>query len=139
MRDSTYRQQGSPSRDRFKRKHKAGPGWCYACDIDFALVSKNPPGVVAFLDYQVGDEPISFSEVLAYNELLSIAPVFMVRGDAEAEGPFDVLEYEGGDWRPEPPHTQLTAILSEADWRGLFAWEQTIRRAYEAKAVSVHA
>jgi len=130
VRESTLRQQGSPSRDRFKRKHKAGPGWHYACDVDFALVSKQPPGVVAFLDYQVGEEAVSFSEVLAYNEMLSIAPVFIVRGDAEAEGPFDVLEYEGGDYRPEPPRVQLTLVLQQVDWAGLSAWESDIRRAY---------
>lgn len=133
MRESTRLQQGSPSRDRFKRKHKEGPGWCYACDVDFALVSKSPPGIVAFLDYQVGEEAISFSEVLAYNELLSIAPVFIVRGDADANGPFSVMEYEGGDYRPEPPRAKLTRIASQLDWQGLLAWEQLIRNGYAAQ------
>ena len=132
MREATLEQRGSPSRDAFKYKHKnLLPGWCWSCDIDFALVSKNPPSVVAFLDYQVGEEAISFSEVLAYNRLMEIAPMFIVRGDHEACGPFDVFEYEGGDWRPEPPHVTLLPVLQGADWAGLSRWEQSLRIAYE--------
>jgi len=135
MREATFQQRGSPSRDAFKQRHKACPGWFYACDIDFALVSKSPPGIVAFLDYQVGEEAVSFAEVLAYNELLSLAPVFLVRGDGDAEGPFDVMEYEGGDWRPEPPHVTLQTILVQADWVMLSQWEQTLRNTYQAERV----
>lgn len=137
MREATREKKGSHSRDAFKFKHKPPrlPGWCYACDVDFALVSKAPPGVVAFVDYKVRGEKVLFSEVLAYNELLSIAPVFIIEGDYEADGPFDVLEYEGGDWRPEPPRVNTRSVLRMADWAMLSQWEQTLRNVYQAERV----
>ena len=122
--------KGAPRRDAFKAAHKAelGPGF-FASDLDLVLVQKEPAGVVAFLDCKQPGEPISFTEVIAYNALLVVAPIYVVEvRDAAARGPFTVYRYRGGDWHPRPPAVQLERVLVCPDWRGLKAWEEELRK-----------
>lgn len=120
--------KGSPSRDEFKRRHKDLSATFYAGDLDFVLVTKYPKaGIVAFLDYKRCGDQVTFAEAIAYNSLLSIAPVYIVQGDNPNTGPFTVLEYKGGDWRPEPPVVSLIYCETVQDWRGFGNWERRLR------------
>ena len=70
MDDKTKILKGSPSRDSFKQLHKSHcPQSYYACDLDFILVAKYPFRIIAFIDYKKHSDKITFSEVIAYNEL----------------------------------------------------------------------
>ena len=136
MDDSRKRLKGSEKRDLFKYWHKNAPGMrgdFYATDADFCLVSKHPPGTVAYLDYKGSGEGISFSEAIQYNEWLQHAPVFIVEGPNPETGPFVIKRYLGGDFRPEPPEVELEEIVRVNDWRGFGAWEASLRQKYSRR------
>lgn len=120
--------KGSERRDTFKFLHKKRmPGWYYATDIDFALVSKEPPGIIAFLDFKTPWEDITFAEVLAYNVLLGVAPIYIVQSSSPESGPFRVLQYVSGDWHPEPPVVNLVPMQECMGWEDLTLWEAGLR------------
>lgn len=128
--------RGSPSRDAFKRWHKELPGGFYATDVDFALVSKNPPGVIAMIEYKRPDEDILFSQVLLYNnELKNGTPVYIVSGrmmpDGEM-GPFKIYRYLGGDWRPEPPDVEKELVFEGLHGADFERWESSLRAKYRS-------
>lgn len=123
--------KGSITRDIFKRAHKDLPRSFYATDIDFALVSKNPMGIVAFLDYKIPWDDITFAEAIAYNVLLAIAPVFIIVGDNPSKGPFIVKRYLDGDSKPEPPVIDwYEKTCHFENWNEFKEWEKELRRIY---------
>lgn len=122
--------KGSPSRDLFKQLHKRMmPRSFYACDLDFVLIAKYPNRIVAFLDYKNKSDSVSFSEVVAYNELIKQAPLFIIicKKDDIEKGPFHVFQYLGGDPKPEPPEVNMNLILNCFSWTELAIWEKEIR------------
>lgn len=125
--------QGSPNRDLFKRKHKELNPSLYALDLDFVLVGKNPPGIIAFVDYKAGNDKITFAEVLAYNALMKLAPVFIVQSDNPDTGPFVVYRYLDGDYLPEPPIVKTREEAICKTWNELEAWELELRYAYKMR------
>ena len=128
MDDSKKNLTGSPLRDTFKQLHKAN---CersfYACDLDFILVRKVPEGILAFIDYKRINELITFSEVLAYNGLVLVAPLYIIRSITPEKGPFTIDRYLSGDWRPEPPIALVKRMVILKDWAALNLWEGTLR------------
>ncbi len=123
------RLKGSPSRDTFKQKHKVVlNNKFYACDLDFVLVAKYPFRIVAFLDYKRGREGITFSEVVAYNVLLQIAPIYIIRGNDPETGPFQIYKYNWSDPVPEPPNVELIPIRQCEGWPELGNWERELRK-----------
>jgi len=96
------------------------------------LVTKYPPGIIAFLDYKQRDDKVTFAETIAYNVLLKIAPIFLIIGEA-TEGPFVIKEYRGGNFRPEPPECDLLKIKEVQDWQELGEWERQLRQDYKEK------
>lgn len=132
MNEHTKQQQGSPSRDLFKRKHKDLNKEFYGCDIDFAFVTKRPfPDIVAIIDYKKNHDEVTFSEVIAYNALVNRGiPVYVVIGDAE-EGSFRVFQYAGG--HHARPRFDLVEVATTANWAEFEEWERSIRdRHYDA-------
>lgn len=135
MEASKQRMIGSLRRDVFKQLHKKGEPWFYACDLDFCLVSKEPPGIVACLDVKRSCEPVTFAEVLAYNTVLLLGvPVYIVRVQDPKDGPFTVQQYVSGDWKPEPPVVRYGPPRRYPTWEAFFEWERELRNAY-TKAV----
>jgi len=120
--------RGSPRRDAFKHAHKAqlGPGF-WATDLDLVLVGKEPTGIVAFLDCKQPAEPLSFAEVIAYNALLAVAPMYVIEVRDPDAGPFTIKRYRGGDWHPSPPRVDLEWVTVCTSWEALKAWEQQLR------------
>ena len=133
MNDLKRNLQGSDRRDIFKRVHKTLSRRFYACDLDFVWAEKSPPGIVAFVDYKHPSDGITFSEVLVYNDLLKIAPVYIVEGSNPELGPFRVVSYLGGDWHPEPPKTQTETVCVCKTWAELEAFEGKLRQTYRDK------
>jgi hypothetical protein len=121
----------SPSRDEFKRFHKELPGDFYATDIDFCFVGKYPQGIIAILDYKKFGETVKFSEVIAYNELMKSAPIYIVKGENPAKGPFEIVRYLGGDPRPEPPVIKTELIEKVSGWDEFGKWEENLRLEYK--------
>jgi len=77
--------EGSESRDKFKKYHKqadnaSGARRRLACDIDFALASKQPePNLAAIFDYkQPHDNGLTDSEAFIYNDLINHYPLYLV-------------------------------------------------------------
>ena len=121
---------GSKAHDIFKQKHKELACWFYACDADLVLVSKHPPGTVAYLDYKMSDDCVTFSEALQYNEWMKTAPVYIVWSDYPKTGPFRIDRYLGGNWRPEPPEVTLEYECDCETWTDFEEWERTLRQTY---------
>lgn len=96
-------------------------------------MSKNPPGILALVDYKAIHERITFAEVLAYNDLSAHYPLYIVRSTRPESGPFLVYIYVGGDWRPEPPEVIERHVLTCQNWEELSAWEQAVRLEYERR------
>lgn len=124
--------QGSELRDVFKRLHKQKlPNWMFGCDVDFALVEKRPYSIVAFVDVKRQGELVTFTEVVAYNELRKTAPVFLavvMDEDALERGEFRMVRYLGGDPRPNPPDYQVKTVARLASWKEWQDWERELRR-----------
>ena len=124
---------GSETRDIFRRAHKELPGDFYATDGDLILVSKNPLGIVAYLDYKTPFDCVSFTEAVLYNEWMPIAPVYIVEGADPANGPFTVKRYLGANWRPEPPIVNWGDVEVLVDWTEFEAWERQLRMEYKKR------
>lgn len=132
MRDSSKRSLiGSESRDQFKREHKNHGRDLYASDADLVLISKTPPGVVAYLDYKIALDSVTFAETILYNEWMATRPVYVIVGQNPVDGPFDVYRYEGGDWRPDPPQYDSRLVLHCATYADLAEWERKLRGYYQ--------
>ncbi len=122
--------EGAPRRDRWKRLHKDLARNLYGCDIDFVIVEKAPPGIVAFVDYKRRGETVTFAEVIAYNDLIQRAPLFLVIGNDPDSGEFEVRQYLAGDWRPEPPEVTTVHKAHCANWADYGRWESHLRHDY---------
>lgn len=128
MDDRKRNLQGSESRDIFKRCHKQKLNRSfYAIDADLILIKKYPPEIVAYLDFKKSNDRITFAEVIAYNEWMLFRPVYVVQSDDSENGPFDILKYKGGDYKPNPPIVDLELIEKNLDWIGLQKWEGQLR------------
>jgi len=123
-----YKLKGSESRDEFKYRHKNEMSKSfYACDLDLVLIIKYPPKIVAFLDYKLPRDNVTFTEVIAYNQLLTLAPVYIIRGTKECNGPFVIYQYLSGNWAPDPPTVQVDKVKECETWTALEKWEASIR------------
>lgn len=136
MDEATRKLKGSPSRDTFKQKHKQLSKSLYACDLDFVLVSKKPdPCIVAALDYKASYDKVTFSEVIAYNSLKAKGiRVYIVEGGRDAEPPFSIKRWDGGNHLPFPPVVNLTHVFTAKTWAEFEWWEKQLR-AFVRKAV----
>ena len=124
---------GSKARDLFRRMHKELSPQFYACDGDLILVSKTPPGTVAYLDYKRRSDYVTFSEAIQYNEWMASAPVYVIESDNPAEGPFTVKRYLGANWRPEPPIVNWEETEVVANWAEFEEWEIRLREEYKKR------
>ena len=129
MDDSKRQLKGSEKRDEFKRRHKDLDRGFYASDADLCLVSKRPPGVVAYLDYKGSGEPVTFTEAILYNVWMTYAPVFIVEGPA-ASGPFKIKRYKGADWKPRIADVTWGNEEVAATWAAFGEWERRLRDCY---------
>lgn len=133
---ATQNLKGSPARDAFKRRHKdIGPAY-YGIDVDFILIVKHPPGIAAFVDFKKPGDRCTFAEVIGYNELQRIAPVFFAVSPNADYGPFTIWQYTRGDWRPDPPRVYVcrTPVVCR-DWEEWRTWENNIRESYRKRAI----
>jgi hypothetical protein len=144
----------------FKAIHRRlAPPDYYALDADLILVAKIPPNIVypvAHLEFKMGKEPLSFTQAVYFNHLVSIplpwrVPVYIIRAHEPYALPepqttmrrlsreycqlayrthrFSVAQYLHGDWRPEPPHIMVALIAEDIGWSELIEWERELRRA----------
>jgi hypothetical protein len=126
--------QGSEAKDVFKRRHKqALPTYYYAVDADLILMSKFPPGVVAYIDFKRPDDSVTFAEAMYYNEVMTEAPVFIVESDDPEDGPFIIGRYLGGDWKPNPPDVEIEFVTEATDWQEFGQWECSLRQEYSRR------
>lgn len=124
---------GSKSHDCFRAFHKTAlDKKFYASDVDLMLISKNPPGIVAAIEYKAGDyDKITFSEAILYNTLTRTGiPVYIVtcnewRG-SNAFTRFKVEWYVSGDWRQNPPAIKVKPV-GNFNQKGFEAWEGKLR------------
>lgn len=150
MNNTTKAQSGSPTRDRFKTLHKRMmPAEMWALDNDLELVEKKPiPFIVARLDFKLCTDTISFSEAIAYQQLISTPmpyriPVFIIRSasnfkdeDSEpSEHLFDVFELTSLNYRPDPPTWEGKQVVKNATWQDLMVWERKLR---SSRKMEVH-
>lgn len=133
MDDAKRRLKGSEKRDLFKFWHKKLNKRFYATDADLCLVSKFPPGTVAYLDYKGSGEGVTFAEAIQYNEWMPQAPVYIVEGRDPEEGPFVIRRYLGADWGPEPPLVNYGETVTAEDWAEFERWEGDLRTEYRRR------
>jgi hypothetical protein len=146
----------------FKALHQQlAPSNYYALDGDLILVEKIPPAtvyVVAHLEFKMGAEPITFSQAVYFNQMVSApvpwrVPVYIIRAREPYDMPsmdmthlsheyrqhalkthrFDVMEYLHADWKPQPPRVDAATIAENIGWRELVEWERELRRARRAE------
>ena len=119
--------KGSPSRDVFKLMHKQTHPQHYGCDCDFAAIEKYPfPHVAFYMDHKWHEEPITFTEIVAYNAwILTGPPLFIIRGDPQS-GSFDIYRYVGGH-HGKPTWTEVF-VCSTANWAEYHDWEACVRK-----------
>lgn len=133
MGDRTAGLKGSPLRDLYKQLHKSQlPSHMTGCDLDFVIVEKNPDIIVAFKDIKRVREGVTFAEVIAYNALLSVAPLFLLYTageDALEAGRFEIQRYLGGNRGPNPPTIRTEFAARTASWSEYARWEQGLRDA----------
>lgn len=110
------------------------PRSCYGIDIDFALIEKSPPGIVAILDYKRPGDKVTFSEVIAYNALAQHWWVFIVEGQDPEKGPFVARQYLDGDWRPDVPVVRYGQEYHLETWADFGAWEKWLRSQYRRRS-----
>lgn len=140
MNETTRKQKGSESRDLFKYLHKnLLNSRFFALDSDLELIEKNPiQFIVARLDFKLEGDIISFSEAIAYNQLVKMPepykiPIYII----EAKKPFtekdvknhrfNIYEYVNADWRPNPPRVEKRLISANLGWDELGTWEAQLR------------
>ena len=133
MDDAKRQLKGSERRDIFKQKHKELNSRFYATDADFCLISKEPPGTVAYLDYKGPGDRVTFTEAIQYNEWMKQAPVYIIEGDNPKTGPFRIRRYLGADWKPEPPKVNYQDEMIAKDWQELGEWESELRQEYHRR------
>lgn len=126
--DGRYELVGSPSRDTFKRRHKDMPPQFYALDIDLVLIDRAPFMIVAFCDYKRPTDNITFAEVVAYNDLLKVAQVYIIEAGDPQNGPYTIMRYLGGDPRPHPPKVEIVEECRCTTFKDLETWEREIRQ-----------
>jgi hypothetical protein len=137
MNDATRMLVGSQSRDDFKRRHKDLDCTFYACDLDLCWVSKNPPSILAVLDYKKDGDRITFSEVVAYCDLIEQdVKVLIVQGDCET-GQFCIQQFVAGDYRPYPPKVELAYMADTESWEDFGDFQREFRRTEEARKRSI--
>jgi len=123
--------RGAPRRDAFKAAHKTelGRGF-YAADLDLVLVADRPPRLVAFLDCKQPGEALSFTELVTYNRLMDVAPIYIVEVRDAARGPFTIKRFRGATiTAPGLPHLwQLEFVLTCMGWAAFRVWEAALRR-----------
>jgi hypothetical protein len=148
----------------FKALHQQlAPSNFYALDGDLILVEKIPPStvyVVAHLEFKMDTEPISFTQAICFNQMVSAPlpwriPVYIIRAREPFEMPpidathlshdyceyalknhrFDIVEYLHADWKPEPPQVNDATILENIGWREFINWEQELRQARRTQLV----
>ena len=129
--------RGSPLRDLFKALHKSElPRHMTGCDLDFVIVEKNPDCIVAFMDVKRPGEAVTFAEVIGYNALLAVAPLYLlfVAGEeALTAGRFEVRRYLGGNRGPNPPTIQTELHGRLGSWEEFGRWEQGLRDGSKAR------
>ena len=125
--------KGSEKRDEFKMCHKKLNKRFYATDADLCLISKKPPGTVAYLDYKGSNEGVTFSEAIQYNEWMKQAPMYIVEGEDPTNGPFVIKRYLGTNWKPEPPEVNYGEEFAIEDWRAFESWEAKLRQLYRQR------
>jgi len=125
--------KGSKNRDEWKRAHKEqlGNGY-YGGDLDYVVVEFKPAGVVAFYDYKMPYDSVSNTEIVYYNALLQIAPLYIVEGSNPQKGPFKVSRYVKG--HPvaynKPPIVNLEFVRVCQNWREFGEFEMSLRENY---------
>ena len=141
----------------FKMLHQRfAPSRYYALDSDLILIEKIPPDTVypvAVLEFKIGDETITFTQVIYFNHIVSIPPpwnipVYIIRAHlpfitpppdttlityeyeqlAREQHRFDIYQYQYGDWKPEPPRIQVATVAQNINWQELVRWEETLRQ-----------
>jgi len=133
MDDAKRLLKGSEKRDIFKQRHKELDKRFYATDADFCLISKRPPGTVAYLDYKGSGEPVTFAEAIQYNEWMKSAPVFIVMGENPETGPFVIVRYLGANWKPNPPDVNYGEKVDIPTWEAFGEWERALRDEYQRR------
>ena len=125
--------KGSPLRDLFKALHKSElPRHMTGCDLDFVIVEKNPDCIVAFMDVKRPGETVTFAEVIGYNALLRVAPLYLLftaGEEALTAGRFEVHRYLGGNRGPNPPTVKKELYARLGSWDDFRRWEQALRDA----------
>lgn len=135
--------KGSPSRDEFKHWHKTLNKRFYAADIDFCLVEKEPPGIVAFFDYKKDNDNkkrkdfVTFAEAIQYNELVRAGFLLFIVFGNEETGLFTVERYIWGDPRPEPPKIKFKRIKERITKPEFELWEGELRRWYRERRSAI--
>jgi len=128
--DKKYNLKGSESRDAWKLAHKQklGRGY-YGSDIDYAVVEFRTARIVAFYDYKKPRDSISKTEVIAYNDLIKLAPMYIVEGPCPAEGPFKISRYIGGKLGNygQEPLIELEFVQVCEDWEAFRLFEDKLR------------
>lgn len=128
--------KGSPLRDAFKHWHKQSlPRAFYGCDVDYLIIEKAPPGIVAVLDFKHPLDTISFTEVIAYNTWLKVGiPVYIVESSDLVK--WTIKRYVGGDEKPQPPEAcvQVVRVCESGD--AYRTWEGELRQAWRAKCAT---
>lgn len=139
---------GSRSRDQFKFLHKRLlSNKFYALNSDLELIEKYPkPFIVARLDFKVKPDTISFTEAVAYNQLVNMPmpyriPVFIIEAESNFTceendrktifelhntHQFTIYRYIQADWKPEPPTVEKEQIYF-GGWEILEWFEQKLR------------
>jgi len=124
--------KGSKKRDLFKWAHKQPP-WprtFYCTDADLCLVSKHPPGTVAYIDYKDRGDDVTFAEGIQYNEWVKHAPVFIVSTSNPENGPFLIKRYLSANWHPNPIDVTYGEEVVCPDREALISWEKELRAEY---------
>ena len=130
MNEKKFNLKGSPSRDEFKYQHKRKlPSNFYATDLDLVLVEKDE-GIVAFLDYKKPKDLLTYTETLAYNELIAIAPIYIIVSNNPEHGPFKVISY---NMKLKPQDYTIEALMRRfqvihlKNWNQPMEWEEHLR------------
>ena len=129
---------GAKSRDAWKYWHKTQcPPWgsrFWGLDVDFVLVDKNLPRIIAVLDYKQPHDIVGFSEVIAYNAFIDAGMgVFIITAQWNQDSgypkfkAFQIEEYLGGDYRPNPPVVQLKLVMQNGSEMDYWKWERKLR------------
>ena len=131
MDDNIKSLEGSKKKDRFKRLHKDLHKSLYACDVDLCLVNFSPPGIVAFLDYKTKIDGITKTEILVYNILMKIAPIYIVQGDADIAD-FVITKYKGGNSKERT--CKRDWVVRTYGWEEYEVWEKELRKSWAGGA-----